>query len=88
MRIYLIPYNTESTSQAREEPAPDRRNQTEAGRLRRAAWRANRAGYTSLAILLNNSAWIAAHGQDWHSYAKAELQRREKEEEEGEGEVS
>jgi len=57
------PYDAENAIQPSE-----RRDQSEAGTLRRAAWRAERAGYTSLAILLSNSAFIAEEGCSWLEY--------------------
>lgn len=54
-----------------DEPT-DRRDQTEAGRLRRAAYAADFAGYTSLAILYRNAAWLCEHGQTWIEYVHRE----------------
>jgi len=50
----------------------DRRDQTDAGRLRRAAHAARFAGYTSLAILYENSAWVAENGCNWLEYVHHE----------------
>ena len=50
----------------------DRRDQTDAGRLRRAAYAAERSGYTSLAILYRNSAWVAERGHSWLDYMHAQ----------------
>ena len=61
------PYDAENAVQPSE-----RRDQTEAGTLRRAAWRAERAGYTSLAILYGNAAWRAENGCEWLEAMQAE----------------
>jgi len=54
-----------------DEPT-DRRNQTEAGRLRRAAYAARFAGYTSLALLYENAAFVAEQGCSWLTYIHRE----------------